>query len=358
MTYQFVAPVHCTLQVDTSMLSRWFASITNPVAKQRPGAKPQFLKLERSLLNRILIMRRIGNVPISRKMGIHLAKALVKFDPRFRDCTLKFSNNWWMRFVRRAFLVHRQVTTTRDNLTRPSAATILAATTVIQEHQVELKLEPHAIFYADEFCLMYEHPRGRTLDRKGVHTVAAHASSTTKMSGHCFTDGTGKFPAMLFVLQAGEAGQPDQHRGRLLQDLHRATDDTFFSKAKGWSHGIYEKTIERPDKKGGVKSILYKRPFLYNRSVCGSGIPCLLSVQPKSWIDSIGHCMFLEKVVGELAYARGGTVQLVMDNCSVHKTAEVKELAERYNVVSDFLAPNSTDKCQVADVLVIAGSCV
>jgi hypothetical protein len=71
-------------------------------------------------------------------------------------------------------------------------------------------------------------------------------------------------------------------------------------------------------------------------------------MQNKSWMDAFGQMLMLYEILRPyMAFHKLSVLQLIQDNASMHHVPEVIAEAKALNIFMDFLAPNTTDQCQV-----------
>ena len=121
-------------KLNKGMVSKWLKSSKSPSTKKCAGRPPVAPDFERALLQHIIVFRQRANLAVTAGLVVAVAKSLLT-TPRFRHLKLKISNNWIYGFRRRAALVRRMITSSRDPFSVATSDQIFAATQGLQVWQ-------------------------------------------------------------------------------------------------------------------------------------------------------------------------------------------------------------------------------
>eukprot|EP00162_Nutomonas_longa_P006235 comp16815_c0_seq2/m.27390 comp16815_c0_seq2/g.27390 ORF comp16815_c0_seq2/g.27390 comp16815_c0_seq2/m.27390 type:complete len:132 (+) comp16815_c0_seq2:534-929(+) len=113
----------------------------------------------------------------------------------------------------------------------------------------------------------------------------------------------------------------------------------------GFTQRMWQKPMELPVKGGRPVSMVVKRPYI----LASNGT--IVTIQRTGYVDQVTFVMFLELVIETLIAAFRRPVALLLDNCSVHKTAEVMSTIRNIEDLHVLYLPeNTTDILQPCDL--------
>ena len=254
---------------------------------------------------------------------------------------LALSSNWVSKFLRRANMRRRTITTEDKKI--PSVDEIVRIMRIGQDMYKEFDHSPETVINMDEtgYCYalgpkhLYCPPNQDRAQHLGVPNIKLRITAVVAVSG------TGVFVPLFIIIKhsVGSEERPDQSSMRVIQDLHRKNDG--FGNDHGWDLHLWEKTL-------CIKSITadHKCYYIIHRNT-GE----VITSQFKAWNDSIRMIMWLETVVGPLK-RRLNKLMIWFDNCGCHKTDIVDVEIARLGVQVACLPPNMTGVLQVLDLVV------
>lgn len=254
---------------------------------------------------------------------------------------LVFSSTWVSKFLRRANMRRRKITTEDKKV--PSVEEITRIMNIGQQMYVEFGHTPQTVINMDEtaFCYalgpeyLYCPKDQMRAQHIGIPNIKLRITAVVAVSG------SGDFVPLFIIIKhsIGSEARPDQTGMRVISDMHKKNDG--FGEKHGWNLVLWQKEL-------CFKSItaMHKCYYIINRNT-GE----VITSQYKAWNDSIRMIMWLEIVVTPLK-ERLGKLMIWFDNCGCHKTDIVDIAIDRLGVQVACLPPNMTGVLQVLDLVV------
>ena len=201
---------------------------------------------------------------------------------------LKFSHAWMHRFLARAAIYKRKVTTT-DKPKAPEAE----VQQIMQDIQDFIKVKAFSaaqVWSVDEVGCLYGVAPDHVFTPRDAERASGPASDNR--SRFTFMLGGNAAGVMMPAFGIGKCGTnvADMSRTRVLHNLQKNYE--FF---KGWQLKWWERTLSlRGKKKDEFVEKKYTRPYLISPS------GAVVTIQHKAWMDTVGLCMFMDLVAGPI----------------------------------------------------------
>ena len=258
---------------------------------------------------------------------------------------LRFSNHWVHSFLQRAGFRRRKIT--REDKKVPSLEEIWRIMGEGQAAYINGQFVPVQVLNMDETAFNFA--LGPLYMYIPTEQKRAHDSGATdakaRITAIVTVDGLGEFLPLIMIVKCSKSSseRADQTSMRVLDNLQREV----LTRQKGWDMHIWENELTLPDKKGQLITKTHRVKYLRHTE---SGH--IVTSQHKAWNDTVRICMWIDLVLKPGQEARGGKVQLWMDNCSCHITDVAEERMRAAGVVVSNFPPNMTAVLQVLDLVV------
>ena len=255
--------------------------------------------------------------------------------------TLDFSSKWVRKFLNRANMRRRKITT--DDKEIPPLEEILYIMSLGQQMYINnghtkdttINMDETAFTYAIGPEHMYCPPDQHRAQNIGIPNTKLRITAVVGVSAN------GEFIPLFIIIKhsVSSADRPDQSGMRVIQDLHKK--DNGFGLSHGWDLILWSKELT-------IKGETHTHKCYY---IINQHTGHVITSQYKAWNDSIRMIMWLEIVIKPLRI-RLGRLLIWFDNCGCHKTAAVDEVIGELDVQIALLPRNMTGVLQVLDLVV------
>ena len=260
-------------------------------------------------------------------------------DEKIKD--LEFSSKWIRKFLTRANMRRRKITTDDKNV--PSDEEIARIMNIGQTMYREfghtkdttINMDETAFTYAIGPEYMYCPPDQCRAQNIGIPNTMLRITAVVAVSGN------GEFVPLFIIIKHSVSSEdrPDQSSMRVIQDLHK--------KNKGFGDSDGYKLIKWT-KELTIKGVTDIHSCYY---IINKDTGHVITSQYKAWNDTVRMVMWLETVVQPLK-EKNGKLMIWFDNCGCHKTAAVDKVISELGVQIACLPPNMTGVLQVLDLVV------
>ena len=254
---------------------------------------------------------------------------------------LEFSSRWVRKFLTRANMRRRKITTDDKNV--PSDEEITRIMNIGQNvyrdfghtKDTTINMDETAFTYAIGPEYMYCPPDQSRAQNIGIPNTMLRITAVVAVSGN------GEFVPLFIIIKHSVSSddRPDQSGMRVIQDLHKKNEG--FGDDNNWKLIKWSKELTIK----GVTNI-HACYYIIN-TVTGH----VITSQFKAWNDTVRMIMWLETVVKPLK-EKLGKLMIWFDNCGCHKTNMVDEVIGELDVQIACLPPNMTGVLQVLDLVV------
>jgi hypothetical protein len=165
------------------------------------------------------------------------------------------------------------------------------------------------------------------------------SNSKLRVTGHIMVNAEGAFAPLFLIIKHNVKKQnANETSARVIENLHKEPEYA------GWELKKYRR-IFVDEKTGKVDDFRVK----YIEHPTEGHI---ITSQNKAWNDKFRYSMYLDLVVSKLKDSPDDDIFIWQDNCSLHHTTEVEEVALEKKITFGFLPPNTTHLLQVLDLVV------
>ena len=255
--------------------------------------------------------------------------------------TLQFSAKWVKKFLNRANLRRRKITT--DDKKIPSDEEIKRIMNIGQKmyrnfghtKDTVINMDETAFTYAIGPEYMYCPKDQSRAQNIGIPNTKLRITAVVAVSGN------GDFVPLFIIIKhsVSSADRPDQSGMKVIQDLYKK--DTGFGLKDGWELILWTKDLT-------VKGVTDTHKCFY---LIHKDTGHVITSQYKAWNDTVRMIMWLELVVKPLK-ERLGKLMIWFDNCGCHKTSMVDDVISELDVQIACLPPNMIGVLQVLDLVV------
>ena len=273
------------------------------------------------------------------------AAKTVQSSDRWRDDekinTLQFSAKWVRKFLTRANMRRRKITT--DDKKVPSDEEIERIMGIGQSLYKEfghtkdtvINMDETAFTYAIGPEYMYCPPDQSRAQNIGIPNTKLRITAAVAVSGN------GNFVPLFIIIKhsVSSADRPDQSNMKVIRDMYNKNEG--YGVSDGWDLILWTKDLTI----NGVTNT-HKCYYIINQHTGH-----VITSQFKAWNDTVRMIMWLETVVKPLKN-RLGKLMIWFDNCGCHKTSIVDDLISELGVQVACLPPNMTGVLQVLDLVV------
>ena len=254
---------------------------------------------------------------------------------------LEFSSTWVRKFLKRANMRRRKITTDDKNV--PSDEEIQRIMNIGQTmyrdyghtKDTTINMDETAFTYAIGPEYMYCPPDQNRAQNIGIPNTMLRITAVVAVSGN------GNFVPLFIIIKhsVSSADRPDQTNMRVIKDMYNKNEG--FGVDDNWELIKWSKELT-------IKGVTNTHACYY---IINSVTGHVISSQYKAWNDTIRMIMWLETVVKPLK-EKLGKLMIWFDNCGCHKTSNVDDVIEELDVQIACLPPNMTGVLQVLDLVV------
>ena len=254
---------------------------------------------------------------------------------------LEFSSTWVRKFLKRANMRRRKITTDDKNV--PSDEEIQRIMNIGQTmyrdyghtKDTTINMDETAFTYAIGPEYMYCPPDQSRAQNIGIPNTMLRITAVVAVSGN------GDFVPLFIIIKhsVSSADRPDQTNMRVIKDM--------YNKNEGFGVDDNRELIKW-SKELTIKGVTNTHACYY---IINSVTGHVITSQYKAWNDTIRMIMWLETVVKPLK-EKLGKLMIWFDNCGCHKTSNVDDVIEELDVQIACLPPNMTGVLQVLDLVV------
>ena len=254
---------------------------------------------------------------------------------------LEFSSTWIHKFLTRANMRRRKITTDDKNV--PSDEEVRRIMNIGQTmyrdfghtKDTTINMDETAFTYAIGPEYMYCPPDQCRAQNIGIPNTMLRITAVVAVTGN------GEFLPLFIIIKhsASSEDRPDQSTMRVIKDMY--IKNKGFGESDGWKLIKWTKELT-------IKGVTNIHACYY---IIHKDTGHVITSQYKAWNDTVRMIMWLETVIKPMK-ERLGKLMIWFDNCGCHKTSMVDEVISELGVQIACLPPNMTGVLQVLDLVV------
>ena len=256
--------------------------------------------------------------------------------------TLKFSNNWVKKFLKRSGLRKRKIT--RDDKNIPSVSEVIQKMSEGQNIYTSCGHSPSTTWNMDETAVTWAIGPVHVYVPNDQQRASNIGIPNTKLriTAVIAVNGVGEFAPLMFIIKhsVSSESRPDQSTMTVIKKIH-TNKSIKFGIEDGWELKLWVKTMT-------IKGVTAEHKCLYLRHTTTHHV---ITSQFKAWNDTVRMMMWVELIINPIK-ERDSKLLLWFDNCGCHKTAVIEQVMKDLDIKVACLPPNMTAILQVLDLVV------